>query len=158
MITKDDVELHLAVPDITVVTPVPTGGRENDRTQPAVVLMGLLPGWSPQDARAPSGTRRDGEGAISWLGAEPTDPLTGELNSTDAGLKVFKVGPVTIEATSLNAARQADRRLFWSGLLVGIAGSCLLMLFESLPWRVSRPTVHPSPTSGDGDPEGTPAR
>lgn len=132
--TQDEVELHMRAPSITVVTAMPTASRSKDRLTPYVTI-GLPPGWAPQDARAIQGIRRDTETGVSWLGAEPTDPLTGERLDPEADYRVLQVGPVNLEATSMNAARRSDRKLFWSGLLVGLAGSCLLMLFESLPWR-----------------------
>lgn len=134
LVTKDDVELHLRAPNVTVVAPKPTGQRVSDRLTPYVFLAALPAGWSPQDVRALSGNRKDNDNGIYWVGAEDTDPLS---RPPDPSLHVLQVGSVTLEATSLNAARRAERALFWSGLLVGLAGSCLIMLFEALPWRTA---------------------
>jgi hypothetical protein len=43
---------------------------------------------------------------------EPESPRAREPESKDAAVKKFKVGPVTVEATSVNAARRAEPRLF----------------------------------------------
>ena len=144
MITADDVELHAVIPEITVVTPIPDGARKADRVWPMVGLTGLPSGWSPTDVRGVNGTRIDDQYGISWKGTDAVARVSGQPVSDDLGIKVMTAGPGTVEATSLTAARQADRKLFWSGLLVGIAGSCLLMLFETLPWRASPRTRRPS--------------
>ena len=144
MITTDDVELHAAIPEITVVTPLPEGARKADRVWPLVGLIGLRSGWAPTDVRGPNGARIDDNDGISWKGTDAVARLTGQPVSDEIGIRVMTAGPVTVEATSLTAARQGDRKLFWSGLLVGIAGSCLLMLFETLPWRSSPRARRPS--------------
>jgi len=144
MITADDVELHAVIPEITVVTPIPDGARRADRVWPMVGLTGLPSGWSPTDVRGVNGTRIDDQYGISWKGTDAVARVSGQPLSDEIGVRVMTAGSGTVEATSLTAARQADRKLFWSGLLVGIAGSCLLLLFESLPWRSGPRTRTPS--------------
>ncbi|WP_404387811.1 hypothetical protein [Humibacillus xanthopallidus] len=147
IITKDDIELHLQAPNLTVLTPTTAiAATREDTIRPFTVLGALPSGWSAHDARALTGTRTDFEMGIYWDGAE----VEGRRGGEDPGVRILSVGPVTLEASSLNASRRADRALFWSGLLVGLAGSCLLMLFEGLPWRPSARASEGAPGSGGG--------
>ena len=55
-------------------------------------------------------------------------------SSSDDG----QLGPVYLEAFSPTERERSVRLLFWSGLLVGVASSCMLLLFEFLWDRPER--------------------
>ena len=133
-LTKDTVELHFRAPEIMVVAPKAALSGDNGIKVRSLVSLGPLPsGWSVQDQRAAFGTRREGTDSMGWDGANVAERGFGQ----PWNVGVVAVGPAIIEASSLNEARRGERALFWAGLLVGLAGSCLLMLFEALPWRRS---------------------
>jgi hypothetical protein len=140
IITRDDLELHIDVPQITVLTPVevetaerssPAEGESPTARVSASILMPPVPtGWTIDDVRVLTGERWDSELGMAWDAMR----RPAESNRVPTGYAVSETGPITLEATSVNNARAADRNLFWSGLLVGLAGSTLLMLFDAIPW------------------------
>lgn len=148
----DSRELHTALPELTVVLPdleelkvVQTGespatltpGGTPDPPTASERLTGIdviatvdqLPlGWSNSQVRAGQGRASSREGSLLWEAVVEERPR-------DLDLTVVRTGPVIVDAVSATGSRAADRDLFWSGLLVGLACSCLLMLFETIPWR-----------------------
>jgi hypothetical protein len=155
-VTGDDVELHVRTPRLTVVVPEPdrptSESGASDAQQP--VEQGVLgdgvtvqlvsastplpSGWTADDMSATVGSRAVRFESIVWYG----EPRDSDLARSPSGYTVVDVGPLIVEATSVAESRRADRNLFWSGLLVGLAGSTLLMLFEEIPWR-TRGRRHP---------------
>lgn len=127
-LTQSDATLHVRSPEITIV--MPSEDAEVVTAYADISIEALPGGWVRDDVRAIAGTATEYEFGTSWA-HEEFEPLSGGA----AGVSQLSVGPVWLEASSLDAVQRAQQNLFWSGLLVGLAAMFAVLAFDSIRWR-----------------------
>jgi hypothetical protein len=112
--------------------------------------------WRVESTRAYRGVveSRPEEGYVSWKGQFQNSGAT-LADGRKARYSSVVLGPSSLLATSPTGERDESRRLFYSAVLIGLASSCFLLLFEWLPWpRHSRARDDTDVDKRTGPPDG----